>query len=85
VGREQPRPQFLERDVRTPRHLGGDRGMMVLELERPPIALRPGLGLAGRRTAGKGFVDVGRANLATALAGLPASLAASTRDRRSVE
>jgi hypothetical protein len=59
----EPSPQLLERDVRPARHLGRNRGMMVLELERLAVALRPGLGLAGRRAPGQGLVDVGDADL----------------------
>ena len=52
MGRQQPGPQLLQRDVRPPRHLGRDRRVVVRELERLPVALRPGLGLAGRARAG---------------------------------
>jgi len=51
--RQQPRAQLLQRDVRPPRHLGRDRGVMRRQLQLLPVALRPGLGLAGRLTRAK--------------------------------
>ena len=63
VGRQQPGPQLVQRHVRPQRHLGRDRRVMVRELERLPVALRPGLGLAGRGAPAQRLVDVGHADL----------------------
>jgi hypothetical protein len=63
IGFQQPCPQFLQGDVRPTRHLGGNGGMVVRQLERLPIALRPRLALAGRLAARQRLVDVGHADL----------------------
>ena len=63
VRRQQPCPQLFQRHVRPARDLGGDGSMMLLELERLPVALRPRLGLAGGAAPAQSLVDVRHADL----------------------
>jgi hypothetical protein len=60
---QQPGAQLLQRRVGPTRHLGRNRRVKGLQLERLLIALRPRLGLAGGRAPGQGLVDVGHADL----------------------
>jgi len=63
VRRQQPCPQLFQRHVRPACDLGGDGSMMLLELERLPVALRSGLGLAGGAAPTQRLVDIGDADL----------------------
>ena len=84
----EPDPQLLQGDVRPTRRLGGDRRMMRGQLERLPVALRPRLGLARGAAPGQRLwmqETLTWNSSATALAGLPPSIAARNLLRRSVE
>jgi hypothetical protein len=79
VVRQQPRPQFLERDIRPGRHRGGDRRVMRRQLQLLLVALRPGLGLAGGLAPGQRLVDIGHADLEQRRHGLGRTSAVNRR------